>query len=122
MAYNPYQTYMQQTVSTMGPLQLIVSLYDKAIQELKKAIIYIDSNDMQGANNSITKVEKIVSTLNSSLKMKYKISDNLAALYDFFAGQLIEANIHKDKEILNGLIPLFSELKDSFEQINKKGL
>lgn len=120
MAYNPYNQFMEQSVLTMSPIQLIVSLYDKAEQELKKAVYYIDNNQLENANNSITKVENIVATLNSSLKTKYEISDNLAALYDYFAKRLIEANIKKDKDILNELIPFFQDLKESFSTIGRK--
>ena len=37
---NPYQKYMQQNVTTMTPGQLVVALYDKAITELNKAILW----------------------------------------------------------------------------------
>ncbi|HOV41506.1 MAG TPA: flagellar export chaperone FliS [Oscillospiraceae bacterium] len=122
MLNNPYQKYMQQSVSTMTPLQLVIALYDKAEQELQKAIYYIENKDYANANNSIIKVQNIVSTLDASLKMKYEISENLASLYAYFKERLIQANIKKDTEILKELMPFFKELKESFEEISKKGL
>lgn len=118
---NPYQQFMKQSVSTMTPAELLIALYDKAEQELKKAIYYIENNDMQKASTSIIKVQDIVATLDGSLKMSYEISDNLAQLYDFFTRQLIQANISKDIAILKPLIPLFADLKDAFMQISRKG-
>lgn len=121
MPSNPYQKFMEQSVSTMSPVQLIVALFDKSEQELKKAIYYIENNDFENVNKSLTKVQNIVLTLNGSLKMKYEISEQLSALYDYLYEQLVQANIHKDAEIIRQLIPFFSELKDSFVQVGKKG-
>lgn len=117
---NPYQQYMQQSVSTMTPAQLLIALYDKAEQETNKAIYYIENNELQKASNSILKVQDIVAMLDSSLKMKYEVSDGLAALYDFFMRQLIQANISKDIEILKPLARYFADLKDAFTQISRK--
>lgn len=121
MPSNPYQKFMEQSVSTMSPVQLIVALFDKSEQELKKALYYIENNDFENVNKSLTKVQNIVLTLNGSLKMKYEISEQLSALYDYLYEQLVQANIHKDAEIIRQLIPFFSELKDSFVQVGKKG-
>lgn len=120
MMQNPYQKYMNQVVTTMTPAQLLIALYDKAITELNKAILYIEDKNITKAHNSIVRVSEIVDALDASLKEKYEISDNLAALYEFFREQLVQANIKKDPEILKSLIPFFQDLHDSFEEASKK--
>mgnify|MGYP000481288353 CR=1 FL=1 len=120
MMQNPYQKYMNQVVTTMTPAQLLIALYDKAITELNKAILYIEDKNIPKAHNSIVRVSEIVDALDASLKEKYEISDNLAALYEFFREQLVQANIKKDPEILKSLIPFFQDLHDSFEEASKK--
>lgn len=120
MMQNPYQKYMNQVVTTMTPAQLLIALYDKAITELNKAILYIEDKNIPKAHNSIVRVLEIVDALDASLKEKYEISDNLAALYEFFREQLVQANIKKDPEILKSLIPFFQDLHDSFEEASKK--
>ena len=50
---------MQQTVSTMTPLQMVVALFEKAELETTKAIYYIEQNSIEKANNSIKKVESM---------------------------------------------------------------
>ena len=97
---NPYQKYMQQSVSTMTPGQMVVALYDKA-------------------HNSITRVADIVDTLDAHLKEKYEISKNLAAMYQYFRENLIQANVKKDAETLKMLLPFFQELRDAFAQASK---
>ena len=120
MQNNPYQKYMSQVVTTMTPAQLLIALFDKAITELNKAILYIEDKNIPKAHSSIIRVADIVDALDSSLKEKYEISDNLAALYQFFREQLLEANIKKDMEILTRLIPFFQELRETFSEASKK--
>lgn len=116
---NPYQKYMQQSVTTMTPGQLVIALYDKAILEMNKAIIFIEDKDIPKAHNSITRASEIVDSLDASLKVKYEISDNLAVLYQYFRERLVEANIKKDPEILKELIPRFQDIRDAFFEANK---
>lgn len=119
MLQNPYQKYMNQVVTTMTPAQLLIALYDKAITELNKSIIFIEDKNIPKAHNSITRVIDIVDALDASLKEKYEISGNLAALYQFFREELVKANVKKDKEIIKSLIPFFQELRDAFFEASK---
>ena len=120
MQQNPYQKYMQQTVTTMTPGQIVVALYDKAITELNKAIYFIDEEpSIPKAHNSIIKVADIVDTLDSHLKEKYEVSQSLASMYQYFRENLIQANIKKDSEILKTLLPFFQELRDAFAEASK---
>jgi flagellar protein FliS len=110
---------MQQSVTTMTPAQLLIALYDKAILEINKAIIYIDEKDIPKAHNSITRVSQIVDSLDANLKVKYEISDSLATMYQYFREQLVHANVKKDPEILKTLLPMFQELRDAFFEASK---
>lgn len=116
---NPYQKYMQQSVTTMTPAQLLIALYDKAITEINKAIIFIEENNIPKAHNSITRVSEIIDTLDANLKVKYEISDSLATLYQYFRERLVEANVKKDTEILKEILPMIQEIRDAFFEISK---
>ncbi|MGN0666990.1 MAG: flagellar export chaperone FliS [Huintestinicola sp.] len=116
---NPYQKYMQRSVTTMTPAQLLIALYDKAILELNKAIIYIEEKNIPKAHNSITRVSEIVDTLDANLKVKYEISDTLSTLYQYFRETLVKANVKKDAELLRTLIPMFQEIRDAFFEASK---
>ena len=116
---NPYQKYMQQSVTTMTPAQLLIALYDKAITEINKAIIFIEDKDIPKAHNSIMRASDIIDALDSHLKVKYEISDNLAALYQYFRERLVQANVKKDPEILKEILPMITELRNAFYEAGK---
>lgn len=120
MQQNPYQKFMQQTVTTMTPGQLVVALYDKAITELNKAVYYIEEEpSIPKAHNSIIRVLDIVDTLDAHLKEKYEISKSLASMYQYFRENLTRANVKKDAKILKELIPFFQEIRDAFAEASK---
>ncbi len=118
---NPYEQYLRQSVTTMTPAETIIALYDKSEKEITKAIYYIENKDIEKASKSIIKVQDIINALNGALRTKNEIAEQLGTLYDFIAGELIKANVSKDIEVLKSIIPFFTELKDAFEQISRKG-
>lgn len=119
MVQNPYQKFMQRSVTTMTPAELLLALYDKSIVELNRAIIFIEDKDMAKAHNSIRRVSDIVDALDGSLKVKYEITDYLAALYQYFREQLLEANTKKSIDIIRDLIPFFEELRETFAEASR---
>ncbi len=119
MIQNPYQKFMQQTVTTMTPAELLLALYDKAILELNKSILYIEQNDIQKAHSSLRRVSDIVEALDGSLKVKYEITEHLSNMYKYFREQLTRANVRKDTKIIKDLIPMFTEIRDAFAEANK---
>lgn len=117
-AYQQYQQNQQQSINALSPMAIIVKLFTEAEKEILKAGIYIDNKNFALANKSIIKIQGIVHSLKSSLDMDYEISSNLLALYEYFFTQLVEANLKKDKEILMEILPMITELKETFTQIS----
>lgn len=120
-ASNPYNQYKEQSIMTMTPGELIIVLYEECIKMLNHAVFYIEEkNDMEEAEKAIKKVQRIIHYLDGILDFKYDISNNLHMLYDYFIRTLVQANIRKRSEVLKPLIPMLTELKDSFQQAEKK--
>ena len=117
MMHNPYQKIVQQSISTMTPAQLLIALYEKGETELSKAIYFIENKDLPKAHNSIMKAQNIISTLDSSLKTKYEISESLGALYDYMYKRLVEANMKKDMEMLGRAQAELRDIRDIWKQI-----
>ncbi len=106
---------------TMTPGEQIIVLYEECIKMLNYAVYYIeDKKDMEEAEKAIKKVQRIIHYLDGILDFKYEIANNLHMLYDYFIRTLVQANIRKRAEVLKPLIPLVTELKDAFQQAEKK--
>ncbi len=113
---NPYDKYKEQAVMTMTPGEMVVRLFEEIINQINRAIVGIDENNVSVANDSLQKSQRIFNHLRMTLDGKYEISNSLRQLYDFFLEQIIRANIKKDAAPLHDILPLIIELKDAFAQ------
>lgn len=113
---NPYEKYKQQSVMTMTQGEMVVRLYEEIINQLSRAVICIREKNIEGTNASLQKCQRIINYLKSTLNFKYEVSSNLLSLYDFFNEQIIKSNLKKDTQPIEEILPLVSELKDTFAQ------
>lgn len=119
MAINPYQKYKQQSVMTMTQGEMVVKLYDEVIKQLAAACVAIDEKNLPDANAALLKSQKIVNHLRTTLNTSIEISNNLEMLYEFFVNKMVTANVKKDKSHVEEILPLISELRESFAQADR---
>lgn len=119
MVYNSYNKYASQSVMTMTHGEMLTKLYEATILNMNLAIKGISEKDLTATNQALQKAQKILSYLTVTLDRKYPISNNLAALYDFFNRQLIAANVKKDPKLIEEIVPMVEELRDVFIQSDK---
>ncbi|MBZ4665464.1 flagellar export chaperone FliS [Mahella sp.] len=117
---NPYQQYRQSSIMTASPGELILMLYDGAIKFIKQAKGYIDEKDMQKAHDAIIKAEDIMAELMADLDPDYEISQSLYSLYEFINDCLINANIKKDKQLLDQSLELINDIRQTWAQAVKQ--
>ena len=55
----------------------------------------------------------------NTLDMNYEISSSLNSIYDYMLRRLIDANVAKDKEILDEVLGFAKILRDTWEQAMK---
>ena len=119
MPVNPYQQYQRQSVMTMTQGEMLTKLYDEVIKQMSGAKICLTEKDLSGVNNALQKAQRILFYLKSTLDFKYEISGNLDALYDFFIERTVQANLKKDAAMLDEIIPMIEDLRDTFVQADR---
>ena len=119
MAVNPFQQYQRQSVMTMTQGEMLTKLYDEVIKQMSGAKICLTEKDLSGVNNALQKAQRILFYLKSTLDFKYEISGNLDALYDFFIERTVQANLKKDAAMLDEIIPMIEDLRDTFVQADR---
>ena len=120
MALNKaYNQYKENSVFTSTPEELTLMLYNGLVKFIMQAQAAIDEKDMEKANNSIIRAQDIVLHFQDTLDMKYEVSENLDLLYDFMYRHLLEANIKKDKTMLEDVLSLVKDLRDTWQQAMK---
>lgn len=116
---NPYQQYQQNSVNTASPQELTLMLYNGLVKFLKMSAQGIEDKEIEKAHNYIIRSQDIIVEFMSTLDMQYDVSKNLMALYDYMNKRLIEANMKKDKSILEEIIGLAEDLRDTWVQAMK---
>lgn len=113
--------YTEQMVLTASPAKLIELLLDKAINVLEEAKKLIDEKDYTGANEKIVRAQDIVMELNLALDVEKggDIAKNLRALYNYMYRTLVEANIKKDKNMIDDVKVLLSDLLSTWREAMK---
>lgn len=122
---NPYAShkndYLRNQVMGASPNKLIEMLIEGAIKSIKKAEMAIEDKKIEAANNEIVHAQDIVDELKFSVNKDIEgdIPQQLISTYDVVEQELIQANIHKDKNHLEIALTMLNELLDVWKQITK---
>ena len=116
---NAYAQYNNSKVLTASPAELTLMLYDGAIKFCNVAIIAVEQKDIEKANNNILKVERIVDYFRQTLDMSYEVAQDFERVYAYLSQRLVEANIRKDKEILEEVNQHLHSMRDTWKEVMK---
>ncbi len=117
---NPYQTYQKQSVSTMTQGEMLTMLYDGLIKHISFGQKALEEKNIENANNSLQKAQKILYYLRGGLDFKYEISNQLDALYDYFLSVCTQANVKKDPAGLADVIEMVADLRDTYIKADRQ--
>ncbi|OCG67997.1 flagellar export chaperone FliS [Gilliamella sp. Fer4-1] len=116
------QVNLETRVNQASPHQLIVLLFDGALNAIKLANLYIEKGNIVGKGNAISKAINIVDNgLKSCLDLEKggEIAENLDRLYQYISQQLVLANLHNDKEKLQTCFDLLNNIAEPWREIAK---
>lgn len=123
MAVNPYRVYMENEINSAGKGKLVLMLYNGVIRFLAEAKNAINNKDIPEAHNKITRASDIISELRASLdESAGDIAVNLDRLYEYVEWRLLQANIKKDNKEIDAVIPVITDLRDTWAQAIKSPL
>lgn len=115
-----YAQYKNSKVLTAKPAELTLMLYDGAIKFCNMAKDGIESGDIEKTHNSIIKAQRIIDYLRQTLDMKYEVAKDFENIYSYLSSRLIEANIHKDSDILEEILTHLRSVRDNWKEVMKK--
>ncbi len=114
-----YNAYLRSKVMTATPAELTLMLYEGAIKFVNKAIMSIEKDDVMGAHNNLMKTQRIIEELRASLDHKYPVAKELDTVYEYILRRLVEANIKKDKDILEEVLEHLRTMRDTWKEVMK---
>lgn len=114
-----YNAYLRSKVMTATPAELTLMLYEGAIKFVNKAIMSIEKDDVIGAHNNLMKTQRIIEELRASLDHKYPVAKEFDTVYEYILRRLVEANIKKDKDILEEVLEHLRTMRDTWKEVMK---
>lgn len=117
IANKGYNAYAKNKIMTASPAELTLMLYEGAIKFCNIAITAIEENNVEKAHNNITKVENIISEFLATLDRKYEVAKDFENVYNYLMDRLVEANMKKDKEILEEVLTHLRTMRDTWKEV-----
>ncbi len=115
-----YAQYNRNKIMTASPQELTLMLYEGAIKFNNMAMDAIDKKDIQKAHNNIMKVERIIEEFQMTLDFKYPVANDFNNVYNYLMGRLREANMAKDRAILEEVSEHLHTMRDTWKEAMKK--
>lgn len=114
---NAYATYQNSKIMTATPAELTLMLYEGAIKFCNIAIMGVEKKDIQKAHTNIRKVQNIIAEFRATLNHSYPVAKDFENVYSYLSDRLVEANIKKDKEILEEVLVHLRTMRDTWKEV-----
>ena len=118
-AVNPYlKQYKKNQIETATPEQVLILLYDGAIQYLNKAKLAIEQNDAEACRINLVGCERIILEFMNTLDMEKgeNLAKNLYRLYEYMYNTLITANISKNIDKVDEVLRFLISLRETWQK------
>ncbi len=114
--------YRETAVKTANPLQLVVILYDGAIQALKEAREHIRRKDIGNRARCLNRSVAFISELQASLNFNSSgtIANSLNRLYDYMKQGIFQAGFEQRVEPLDQVIGLLENLRSGWGELARQ--
>ena len=100
-----YTAYANNRIMTASPAELTLMLYEGAIKFCNIAIAAIEKRDTE---------------FQSTLNHKYPVAEDFDNVYRYLQERLLEANLKKDKDILEEVLGHLRVMRDTWKEVMQK--
>ncbi|HXA04989.1 MAG TPA: flagellar export chaperone FliS [Bryobacteraceae bacterium] len=124
MPSNPYTSYLDATVLTAEPVELVRILYQGALDSVGNARVHLEAGDILARSKAICRAMDILRELSFSLNHKAEpaLARNLAELYDYMQRQLLTAQHEQSDAPLAEVAGLLGTLSEAWDQATVRAI
>ena len=119
-ARNPYAEYTTNKIMTATPAEVTLMLYEGAIKFCNIALTAIEQKDIQKAHTNIMKAQRIIEEFRNTLDRKYSVAEDFDRIYVYLLRRLFEANVKKDKDILEEVNMHLRSVRDTWKEVMRR--
>ena len=120
MAVNVAQIYKNSKEQTASKEDIITMMYDGAIKFCNIAITELEMKNMENVNSNMKKAQRVIEELTLTLDKRYPVSQDFKQVYDYIYDLLVQANIKKDKELMEKACDEIRGMRDTWIEVVKR--
>lgn len=115
-AQNAYNAYKNNSVNYASKEQLLLMLVDGAVKYAKIGRQAILDKDIKKAHEYLVRTQDIFIELMATLDVNSAgdWGKNLRAIYEFINYKLVQANLKKDINIIDEVLPVIEDVRDTW--------
>jgi flagellar protein FliS len=111
------QRYLADAIETAVPAVRLTMLYDALELDLSRADAAFETDDLKAINDNLVHAQEIILTLRDTIKPElWDGATRMIALYDFFLGELLGANLTKDRPRAAAAAELIGRVGNAWRQ------
>lgn len=120
-AANAYNTYKNNSINFASKEQLLLMLLDGAVKFANKSRQALLDKNIQESHKNLVKTQDIFYELIASLDVSKagNWGESLSALYQFIVEKLTDANMKKNVETLDEVMPFIEQVRDMWREAYK---
>ena len=107
--------YQRARIETASQKQLILMAYDRIVADMEEAKEAFDAKRLEDANWALQHAQQIVNVLREALDAQHPQVEMLVSFYLFLKKKLIQANVEADPAILQELLPVVVQVRESWK-------
>ena len=113
--------YRQVSATGANPAGMIVKLYDRILEDFRRADEAISVNDIKGRVESLNHALLIIAELDSVLDFERGgiVAQHLHGFYSVTRGLIVEANVRTSAQHISQLVDLYMPLRQAWQQVEQ---
>ena len=114
------QQYLETSIATASKEDLIVKVFDFLVLNATQALEKLrhEREDVEGIHKALLRSQRALALLMGSLDMEIggEVARNLFRVYEFWHHELVMANMQKDPERVERILPNFKDYRQMWAQ------
>ena len=116
--------YLEASINSASPEELIIKVYDALLLFARQAIEVMEMRpaDVQARHDLLRRAQRACALLMGSLRLDIDsdIPGNLFRIYEFWHHQLVAANMQGDASKVRELLPLVAGMRETWVEAIKR--
>jgi flagellar secretion chaperone FliS len=113
--------YQDSAIRGATPIELVIALYDSAIEDMRRAFAAMKRSDMEVRGSEISHALMILQQLQGTLDFEHggNAARQFEQFYNLVRAKLLEAQLRGSPELMQQQIRYMSEVRDCWSQAKR---